>query len=67
MKLDNTIVDGINQKPSGYMILMTAGDRTFVAAEGEIGRSMIEIKKKGIPLSRWNQNPNRFKIGLTHI
>ena len=46
MKLDNTNVDGINQKPSGYMILMTAGDRTFVAAEGEIGRSMIENKKE---------------------
>ena len=42
LKLNNTEVDGINQKENGFAVICTAGDKTYIACEGVFGRKMYE-------------------------
>ena len=42
MKLNNSDVDGLNEKDNGFVIIYKVGDKTFISNEGNMGRKMLE-------------------------
>lgn len=45
LKLNNSEVDGLNEKENGFVLIYKCGDKAFIVSEGQMGKNMIEDEK----------------------
>ena len=45
LKLNNSEVDGLNEKENGFVLIYKCGDKAFIVSEGQMGKNMIENEK----------------------
>ena len=45
LKLNNSEIDGLNEKDNGFLLIYKCGDKAFIVNEGQMGRKMLEDDK----------------------
>ena len=45
LKLNNSEIDGLNEKDNGFLLIYKCGEKAFIVNEGQMGRKMLEDEK----------------------